>query len=349
MKRFTKTLVAAMIIAATGAVIMVGCKKEESAQMKDGVAQTEQSMSVVEQKVLDFLGAYEDMKQGAKIENETVSPEEARWQWETTLNYCYGFSLEYLTDLRVDTISLAMPKADETGNIAYNDMLNTYTNIVDAVRNTFKSIAQENKVLQFVMINLDNTKTEVDSISIVINTGSRGIDPGTPDPQPYPWYGIPFTEGECYRWGCPYWIQVYPNATAKLQNHIAAYDDIHAIAQAPHSFIVNPHHFVTYQGGVNEIDWLFSLIGLTEEEALNYQLCWEYLNWEYAQIMQHTHTPAMEIRPYGHDGYYQTRVWGKLQHITPTNDTVWISHVVRVDHATIYPIVNENYPVPIDE
>lgn len=49
MKRFTKTLVAAMIIAATSAAIMVGCKKEESAQMKDGVAQTEQSMSPTEQ------------------------------------------------------------------------------------------------------------------------------------------------------------------------------------------------------------------------------------------------------------------------------------------------------------
>ena len=51
MKRFTKTLVAAAIlVVATGAVIMVGCKKEENAQMKDGVAQTEQSMSPSEQK-----------------------------------------------------------------------------------------------------------------------------------------------------------------------------------------------------------------------------------------------------------------------------------------------------------
>ena len=50
MKRFTKTLVAAMMVVATGAVIMVGCKKEENAQMKDGVAQTEQNMSISEQK-----------------------------------------------------------------------------------------------------------------------------------------------------------------------------------------------------------------------------------------------------------------------------------------------------------
>lgn len=266
-----------------------------------------------------------------------------------TLNYCYGFSMDYLTDARVDTTYAAMPKKDEIGNIAYNDLLDMYTNIVDAVRNTYKGIEMENKVLQFVMMELANTKAEVDSIRIVINTGCRDIDPGTPEPHPYPWYGIPFAEGECYIWGCPYGIQNNSNATLKLQNYIAAYDNHHAIAPAPHSFIVNPHHFVTYQGGVNEIDWLFSLTGLTEEEAMNYQLCWEYLNWEYAKIMQNTHTSTMEIRPYGHDGYYQTKVWGKLQHIPLMNDTVWISHVVYVEHATIYPIVNDNYPVPIDE
>ena len=50
MKRFTKTLVAAIVVAASVAAIMVGCKKEESAQMKDGAAQTEQNMSPSEQK-----------------------------------------------------------------------------------------------------------------------------------------------------------------------------------------------------------------------------------------------------------------------------------------------------------
>ena len=58
MKRFTKTLVAAIMVVATGAAILVGCKKEESAQMKNGVAQTEQSMSPKEQKVLDFLAEW---------------------------------------------------------------------------------------------------------------------------------------------------------------------------------------------------------------------------------------------------------------------------------------------------
>ena len=92
MKRFTKTLVAAIMVVATGAVIMVGCKKEENAQIKDGVAQTEQSMSPTEQKVLDFLADYDAMKRGAKVDGESVTPEGLRPLCETTINYCHGFT-----------------------------------------------------------------------------------------------------------------------------------------------------------------------------------------------------------------------------------------------------------------
>ena len=77
MKQLSKTLVAAMIIVVTIAAIMVGCKKEESAQ-PNGATQTEQDMSPSEQKVLDFLADYDAMKQGAKAEGEALCPEEAR-------------------------------------------------------------------------------------------------------------------------------------------------------------------------------------------------------------------------------------------------------------------------------
>lgn len=60
MKKFTKTLVAAIVIAVSIAAIMIGCKKEESAQMKNGAAQTEQNMSESERSVLDFLANYDD-------------------------------------------------------------------------------------------------------------------------------------------------------------------------------------------------------------------------------------------------------------------------------------------------
>lgn len=70
-----KLLLCAVIVAAMLGVVMSSCKKEESTQMKEGVAQTEQSMSPEEQKGLNFLADYEAMKQGGKTEGEAVTPE----------------------------------------------------------------------------------------------------------------------------------------------------------------------------------------------------------------------------------------------------------------------------------
>lgn len=62
-------------------------------------------------------------------------------------------------------------------------------------------------------------------------------------------------------------------------------------------------------------------------------------------------TPIMEIRPYGHDGYFQTMVFGKKRLNNPgfLPELFNISHVVQEWHATILESVNTNYPVPIDE
>ena len=87
-----KVLLSVAIIAAMLGVMMSSCKKEESAQMKNGVAQKEQSMLPTEQRILNFLADYKAMKQGAKTDGEAVTPEQLRYLCETTVNYCYGFT-----------------------------------------------------------------------------------------------------------------------------------------------------------------------------------------------------------------------------------------------------------------
>ena len=138
-----KVLLSVAIIAAMLGVMMSSCKKEESAQMKNGVAQTEQSMSPSEQRIIDFLADFEAMKQGAKAEGESVTPEQARWQWETTLNYCYGFTQTDLTSMRHDTLRVAMPKTNAQGNVDYTDLMATYNDIVSTVRNAYVNIDME--------------------------------------------------------------------------------------------------------------------------------------------------------------------------------------------------------------
>lgn len=146
-----KVLLSVAIIAAMLGVMMSSCKKEESTQMKNGVAQAEQSMSPEEQKVLDFLSDYDAMKRGVKSEEDPICIEDARWYWETAMNYCHGFAHVVLCDMRMDTVRIPMPKTDAEGYIDYLDVMETYGNMVSAVREAYKSIEMKGKTLQLVL------------------------------------------------------------------------------------------------------------------------------------------------------------------------------------------------------
>ena len=182
------------------------CKKnEEGYLINKGAAQTEQSMSPAEQRVLDFLDSYADMKHGAKVDGEPLCPEDALWNWETTLNYCHGFSHEILGNLRIDTVRVAMPKANIDGFIDYNDALVAYGDIVDAVREAYKAIDMEGKTLQFVMMDIENgtSKDGGDDVVITMTTGrnSGNDNSWSSTTPPYLWYRGPFVEGDDWIWG----------------------------------------------------------------------------------------------------------------------------------------------------
>lgn len=356
MKRFTKTLVAAIMVVATGAVIMVGCKKEESAQMKSDVAQTEQSVSLGEQEIIDFLADFKAMKQGAKAEGEAVKPEDARNQWETVFNYCHGFTQSFLSDMRHDTITLPMPKTDAEGNIAYNDLLATYGEIVAAVRETYKAIDMENKTLKFVMMSLGNGTKDGDSdLSIVINTG-RDIE------NAYPYYGYPFEEGDCYIWAfrrghCDGTILSTPtDAAMELENAVSAWDNAHfqLVMPCPNcsTFIINLHYDKTLHGYENPDSLLYANC-LTWDEVLNYCLCSEELNTYYNFIMDNSHIIGWPSNPYGVDYYYYLEIlpdYAKGMNcpvITEPMYRIWYD--VDIYNATRVIREVPGYPVPIDE
>lgn len=360
MKRFTKTFVAAMMVVATGAVIMVGCKKEESAQMERGVAQTEQSMSPEEQKVLDFLADYDAMKQGMKAEGEPVCPEDARWYIETSMNYCHGFSHELLSNMRMDTVRVAMPKTDEEGQIAYSDLMTTYGNAVAAVREQYKSIDMEGKTLQFVMMSIENStaKDGGEDLVILMNTGSNSDDnnTGTSTPPSSPWYAGSFVEGDDWIWGmnkgkCDGSVSI-SDAAKQLTLAIRDYDVRHWLEYVPcygcHPyFIIEPTVEEIYVGNVNST-WPFYASGLTWNEIQTYCIPWEDMNMYYEEILQATHTENMITNPFGYYGYYETLVFGTYgvnlnTYICNIWHTVWVYYAKRGWRTS------GEYPVPVDE
>ena len=353
MKRFPKTLVAAMIIAATGAAIMVGCRKEESAQMKNSVAQTGQNMSPEEQKVLDFLADYDAMKQGMKAEGEPVCPEDARWYIETSMNYCHGFSHILTTNVRLDTVRVAMPKTDEQGLIEYENALETYDNIIDAVRETYKAIDMENKTLQFVMMSIEEGQNRDDSeeIVVIMNTGSETEYSG--DVEDFPWYGVPFAADLCLRWGNLPYMTAANTACYWIQYWINFYDLTHQCYYIPCPtcytyFLVDPHIVTSVYGNAND-DNTFYVEGLTYNQALNYEICTDDLNKYYTYFMLHGHEEGVCTNIYGVDSYYNTEIIDYSKEISPNNWTIlyigYIYNATRVWRSDlIYP-----YPDPIDD
>lgn len=337
-----KVLLSVAIIAATLGVMMSSCKKEESALMKEGVAQTEQSMSPTEQRVLDFLADYDAMKRGAKTDGEAVTPEQLRYLCETTVNYCYGFTQDPLTDVRMDTIHVAMPKTDALGNIAYNDQLATYGEIISAIRETYKSINMENKTLKFVMMSLNNKAKDGDNdITIVMNTGRNtdGIDPQGP-----------FNVDECYLWGIMGNLESTNTAVWQEYLKVLDYDYQMMYYYTPcptcTTWIDNISD-TTYYGYLENNDSLFYATGLTLEEVLNYQLCYDDLNREYFFIVKRGHW-GQPTNLYNVDWYYYTNVFSNGAPIGHDLFSIW--HYFTVFRCTRHWRHGDApYPIPIDE
>lgn len=353
MKRFTKTLVAAMIIAATGAVIMVGCKKEESAQMKSDVAQTEQGMSQSEQRIIDFLADFKAMKQGAKAEGEAMTPEQARWQWETTLNYCYGFTQTDLTGMRHDTLRVAMPKTDAQGNVDYTDLMTTYNDIVSTVRNAYVGIDMEYKTLQYVTISLpeEASKSGDNEIVIIMNTGRNDIDDE-------PWYGEPFENDPCWVWGlgggsCTEPYSMAGDASDRIEEEIAIWDYAHRgfVIYCPNCeiYIENPYVDAYYYRPDTQTDSLFYVTGMPYQELIHYCICPEEIQMNFAWIMKHTHYEGMFTWHYNVPWYYKTEVKDCTLQEEYGVDSYTGYYLVKVWNATRrIRHYNGDYPISID-
>ncbi len=361
MKRSKKTLVAAMMVVAAGAVIMVGCKKDKSTQKDNNVPKTEQSMSPEEQRVLDFIMDYKAMNQGAKTSGDPVCLEDARWYWETTLNYCHCFPDVNLCNIRYDTLILDLPRTNEEGKIEYVDMLATYHNIVENVREVYMDIDMEDKTLQLVMIRIEDTdaKDNDNDLIILTHTGNKASEiPTLRSSCDLPWYVGPFTKDDKWIWGlnvgnCNGSIP-FSDAADQLTQAIAQYDRIHGSVYDPcpncYPYFIEGPHLEQYYFGNDNPTWLFYEYGVVSDSAWNWCISGENMEMYYEEILQHTHTENMETNPFGYYGYYRTDVKDQmLGMIGNGNDYHIIQHNVYVYYATrIWKNNNGVYPKAID-
>lgn len=344
--------IAALLFAATAGVTMVACKKEKQpvVDQKAATSYTEGVPSESEQRIIGFIEAFEGMKKGEKASGEAMTMEEARRQWETTLNYCHSFTQSYVVDMRTDTLHVALPKADAEGMVSYADAVEAYGRILSEVTKTFVGLDLEDKTMKFAMMSLpESDAKEASTVEVVMFTGSRAeaSNPGTRQP----WYGIPFTDGTCWKWGlnlgrCEETQAAHPStsdAAQEITNRVNAYDLAHYSEYTPcpdcYTYIENLHckWDSTGQFCAFFADWLFHAEDLTWEEVENYCLCEDELNYYYAQVMLHTHTQNMVINPYGYDSYYCLYVGSDVGfsfHYPANPDLHDIFHTIKVMYAT---------------
>lgn len=337
-----KVLLSVAVIAAMVGVVMSSCKKDESTQQNKGVAQTEQSVSKSEQGIIDFLADFSAMKQGVKAEGEAVKPEIARWQIEKTFNYCYSFTEDQLSDMRQDVVSVAMPKVNAEGTISYGDLLEAYGNVVDAVREAYKSIELEGKTLKFVTISVgkDETKGE-DSFIVHMNTGSsRGIDPG-----------IPPVSG-CFIWGTLGPFEIDGTVVSRLQNKVDHYDDSLMLYYNPcpscYTYLDTVYTYAKYKG--DTINDLFYSSGLTLEQVQHCMICEDEIDSEYNYVISLGH-PGQPTNLYGRDWYYCTVISSDGNVIQPYAAQLYqIWHQVEIKYCIRrWRQHGGEYPMPIDE
>lgn len=359
MKKFGKYFVVAMIVVAATAAVLVGCKKDEQTSGEQeksvsGYDETQQP-SESEEKIISFINDYECVKKGEKAEGEDMSLEDARWLWETTMNYCYGFTQSHLSGMRQDTLCFICPKANADGYVLYIDVLETYNAIINDARKSYCSIDMDDKTLQFVTMSFvnDNEKNGNSKLLVIMNTGRDDTD-NTDNDHPL-WYGVPFTEDVCWKFGrnlgsCTYPYILDSDAAQEIEKAIAAYDLSH---ETPHltctnceTYMENIYVDTAYYYPNETTDSIFYASGLTWNEVNDYCICKEEMNMYYAWIMKKTHYENMVINPYDVDWYYCVKVDGCS---TCQPDGLYtIYHLYRRYNGTRRFRVNRNYPVSLD-
>lgn len=325
---------AAMFATIAGVMLMTSCKKQQDTIVKKDAAPFEQGVSGSEQKIIDFIDSYSAFKKGAKVEGESVSLEEARWQWETTFNYCYGFTQSHLSDIRRDIIRISMPETNASGQIDYSEMLETFGIIVADVRRTYNTINLEDKTLQYIMICFGDDFLKDRCAEIVITTGRNASNAGIESDTliSMPWYGRPFVANECYWWD---------EAAGVIQQEIKNYDVAHWRYYTPcpdcYTYIDNIHLQNSFAYPC--FDWCF-------HDSIARYICYQELNQIYGNIMMNTHYNGMEINPYGYDWYYETVVFPMR---IDDNETYPYLLKTEVYNATRLWRHYENYPIHINE
>ncbi len=193
MKRFSKTLAAALIIVATAAAFMVGCKKE---QMPQAIEAREDETTLA--RIMDFkrqLEAVEVTSTGRTVTYMSIA--DAVWNIEALFNYSYAHPNQVYgqTSCSDTTLNLQVCAND---SVSLVELSTFYGQMYETIHAVYHASVLNNKRLVIVDVEAGEHSGNKQTIELHIVLGS---DKGE-QPQPgLPQLWEPFEEGHLWYYG----------------------------------------------------------------------------------------------------------------------------------------------------
>lgn len=201
MKRFSKTLVAALIIVATTAAFMVGCKKEQDTRLTDN-GQIEQNDKRAEaaiaritdfKKQVDIRKTYPGMKSA-----DTVSISEAAADIVELFNAVYAQPEYFYVQMVRNSFTITLPLTSE-GKVLVDDVVSTYNQAIVLARQAYINDGiSEDKGYVGLTVQLGNITNDTAELVFFSTSGQSG-DCATPSTSP----NGPFDEDDDWMYKAP--------------------------------------------------------------------------------------------------------------------------------------------------
>lgn len=200
MKRTPKTLYAAIVIVATTAAFLIGCKKDDSTTTAadtptaNELARGEATLA----KIMDFKQQMEYYKANPAIKDgETVTLGEAIWNVEALFNLTYAYpELSYGRTVTADTVLFLPLQADNT--VLLTDLTVFYGQMYEVISDIYHGIELDSK--QFIILDVELGERQGSQQAVRLHSvqgSAKGIQP--PIPQPVVW--APFADGSDWYYG----------------------------------------------------------------------------------------------------------------------------------------------------
>lgn len=179
MRKISKTLVAAMIFAATVAAFLIGCKKEKETKLSDNelVVQNDPKGQEAIARIVDFRDKLEAYKKNPAMRTgETVSLAEAVWNIENLFNITYSMPEEFYSETANFEFSLWL-LVDPDGRVTLPNLFNVYDQAVVEARTAYANDGFINKGFVFMIVDVGEQNNTSVRLDFKGKTGERTTNP----------------------------------------------------------------------------------------------------------------------------------------------------------------------------